>query len=263
MDEQQATRRPNLKVAHWQRARLPFLCVLLGLCLFALPFRAKLRRPLVAAVQTVRGRKTVADRVEQHGVRVRERLAPDFKRAGVRYPPARVILVGLKQERLLEVWVSGNDTDFARLKTYRILGASGVLGPKLREGDMQVPEGLYRIESLNPNSLYHLSLRLNYPNPFDRAHAEREGRTYPGSDIMIHGKTCSIGCLAMGDQAAEDLFILAADTGIERMTVVLSPVDFRCRELPADMPDVPAWIPDLYRRISQELNKLKAGPNGP
>jgi len=202
--------------------------------------------------QRVRGRKTVADRVAQYGPAVRERLAPDFERLGVAYPPERMVLVGLKQERQLEVWVS----DPPRLlKSYPILGASGVLGPKLREGDRQVPEGLYRIESLNPNSLYHLALRVNYPNAFDKAKGALDGRDDLGCDIMIHGKDCSIGCLAMGDEAAEDLFILAAEVGIDNINVILSPVDFRVRELPSRMPELPGWTGELYDAVRQELVK--------
>ncbi len=142
------------------------------------------------------------------------------------------------------------------LKTYPILGTSGTLGPKLAEGDEQIPEGLYRIESLNPNSLYHLALRVNYPNGFDKAKGAQEGRTNLGSDIMIHGKAASLGCLAMGDEAAEDLFVLAAETGIENIAIILSPVDFRVRGLPPNMPATPAWTPELYADIQKELMKL-------
>jgi len=68
---------------------------------------------------------------------------------------------------------------------YRITAASGTAGPKLREGDRQVPEGIYRIVGLNPNSRYHLSMKLDYPNAFDRHQAARDGRARPGSDIFI------------------------------------------------------------------------------
>lgn len=225
--------------------------LVLGLC--ALPFRNRLRTPVAAVAQRVRGRKTVADRVAQFGPAVRARLGVDLERLGVAYPPSQVVLVGLKQERQLEVWVS----DPPRLlKSYPILGASGVLGPKLREGDRQVPEGLYRIESLNPNSLYHLALRVNYPNAFDKAKGALDGREDLGCDIMIHGKDCSIGCLAMGDEAAEELFVLAAETGRDNMAVILSPVDFRVRELPPRMPELPEWTAGLYDAIRQELMKL-------
>ncbi len=229
-----------------------FLAILvLAICAF--PFRAQLRRPVVTVIQLLRGKKTVADRVEQFGGIVRERLAPAFDKIGVAYPPESVTLVGIKQDNLLEVWVSAPPR---LLKSYPILGASGGLGPKLREGDRQAPEGLYRIESLNPNSMYHLALRVNYPNAFDLEMGRLEGRDNLGSDIMIHGKNVSIGCLAMGDEAAEDLFILAAETGIENISVIFTPVDFRTSELPAHMPDVPHWTSELYEMIKSELMKL-------
>jgi hypothetical protein len=238
--------------------RLSVLLLLLGLCAVALVFRAQWRRPVAAVLQTVKGRKTVANRVAQFGSSVRERLAPDFARIGTPYPPSRLVLAAFKSERRLEAWVPGPDGGLRLLKTWPILGMSGTLGPKLREGDRQVPEGLYRIESLNPNSLYHLSLRVDYPNAHDRQRRREEGRADLGGDIMIHGNTCSIGCLAMGDPAAEELFVLAAETGLDRIHVLLSPVDFRVRELPADMPAVPAWTADLYAAIRRELAALPA-----
>ena len=237
--------------------RFHILVVIFALAICMIPFRAKLRRPVVAAIQVVRGKKTVADRVDQFGEAVRARRLADFERLGVTYPPENMILVGLKQERLLEVWVS---TPPQLLKTYPILGASGILGPKLEEGDRQVPEGLYQIESLNPNSLYHLALRVNYPNPFDKAKGNLDGREKLGGDIMIHGKRCSIGCLAMGDEAAEDLFVLAAEAGIDNISVILSPLDFRTQNIQADIPKVPEWTSELYGSIRHELMKLKKTP---
>jgi hypothetical protein len=202
-------------------------------------------------------RKTVADRVKEFGEAVHQRLAPRFSQVGVAYPPRRLTLVGLKQERTLEVWVAGQDGAFRLLQTFPILGASGTLGPKLAEGDRQVPEGLYRIESFNPNSSYHLALRVNYPNSFDKAKGKLDGRANLGSDIMIHGGSASVGCLAMGDQAAEDLFVLAAETGINNITVILSPVDFRTKDLSGIQSNLPSWGPELYAQIKDELNKLK------
>ena len=112
------------------------------------------------------------------------------------------------------------------------------------------------MESLNTNSLYHLALCVNYPSAEDRRRGKEDGRTELGSDIMIHGKNCSIGCLAMGDEAAEDLFVLAAETGIDNISVILSPVDFRVRDLPKDIPPTPAWTRQRYDSIRQELNKM-------
>jgi murein L,D-transpeptidase YafK len=142
------------------------------------------------------------------------------------------------------------------------LAASGTLGPKLREGDRQVPVGIYEIESLNPNSAYHVSLRLNYPNAFDRAQAAKDGRTNLGRDIMIHGKSVSVGCLALGDEAAEDVFTLVADAGIQNVKVICSPVDFRKRAgLPRDFQGVPGtfeWTLALYQHIYSEMLALPA-----
>jgi hypothetical protein len=207
------------------------------------------RRVYTAVVQRMRGMKTVEDVLAQYGSAARARMQGPFREAGVDYPPPAVVLIGLKQERRLELWAG---EPFRHVTDYAILGAGGTRGPKLREGDGQVPEGLYRIECLNPNSLFHLSLRLDYPNAFDRLKAEIDGRGDPGGDIMIHGGTSSIGCLAMGDEAAEDLFVLAADTGIEKISVVLSPLDMRVHGMPTGGE---GWIPELYRMIYKEMKR--------
>lgn len=233
--------------------RIHILFVVLACCVCAIPFGAQLRQPLVAMLQIIKGKKTIADRLQAHGDAVRARLAADFERLHVSYPPAKMALIGLKAENVLEVWVAGADQAWKHLKSYPILAASGHLGPKTQEGDGQVPEGLYRVEALNPNSLYHLSLRLNYPNPFDREMARAEQRTQLGGDIMIHGSKYSVGCLAMGDEAAEDLFVLAAETGIDKVMVILSPVDFRRAGLPPKMPPVPKWTGALYEAVKSQL----------
>jgi hypothetical protein len=118
---------------------------------------------------------TIADRVAQYGPAARARLLR-FGAAGVPYPPARFLLLGLKQERALQLYAAGPAQDLAFIRSFAIIGASGELGPKLQEGDRQVPEGVYRIVYLNPNSIAHLSLALSYPNDFDRAHADEDGR---------------------------------------------------------------------------------------
>ena len=141
----------------------------------------------------------------------------------------------------------------------RYLAASGNLGPKLQEGDSQVPEGIYNIESLNPNSLYHLALRVGYPNEWDQEHARADGRKNLGGDIMIHGGAGSCGCLAMGDPAAEELFVLAARTGIDNIRLLISPVDFRVHALPNSMVPVPAWSDQLYAELKSELARLPPG----
>lgn len=204
--------------------------------------------------------KTTEDRVAEFGDVVRARLAPRFEAAGVTYPPRALTLIGIKDERCLEVYAAGADEAVRYVCTYPVLGASGVLGPKLREGDRQVPEGIYRVPELNPNSDFHLSIRLNYPNEFDHAQAASESRTNLGGDIMIHGDSRSRGCLAMGDPAAEDLFVLAALTGIENITVILTPVDFRLGRSPELPSSAPRWTPELYERIKRELTRYPRAP---
>jgi hypothetical protein len=207
-------------------------------------------------IKQFNGFTTVDQRVAQHGYRARKRLKPYFDKAGVAYPPKSIVLVGLKKERRLEVYAGDDRHSLKFIRSYSVLGASGTLGPKLREGDRQVPEGVYRIDAINPNSRYHLSLRVNYPNAFDRRMASIDGRSELGGDIFIHGKAISAGCLAMGDWVAEELFVMVADNTTNDVRVILSPVDFRASELPRLASEAPAWTGGLYRQIKYELSKL-------
>jgi hypothetical protein len=187
-------------------------------------------------------------------------LKPYFRKAGVSYPPREAALIGLKEEKKLEVWARGEKGKFKFIRDYDIMAASGTKGPKLRQGDKQVPEGVYRIVRLNPNSNYHLSMKLNYPNEFDLEHAELDGRSKPGNDIFIHGKSVSAGCLAMGDAAIEELFVLAAHTGADNISVVIAPHDPRKRPLDSSDPDLPYWTSELYDRITGEIKLLAGHP---
>ncbi len=204
--------------------------------------------------------KTVEDRVNEFGDVVKSRLLPWFSAAGVPYPPSSVTFVGLKQERVLQVYAAGPDGKYLFIREYSILAASGNAGPKKCQGDLQVPEGFYKIDLLNPNSRFHLSMRVDYPNEFDREHGKLEGSADLGGEIMIHGNAVSIGCLAMGDQTAEDLFVLAALTGIKNIDVILSPMDFRKLEIPAPEPDAPEWVAPLYKKIKAALEKFTPPP---
>jgi hypothetical protein len=199
---------------------------------------------------------SVEDRLRQYEPAAGPRLKAVFDQAGVTYPPARVVLVGLKTERMLQVYAGGAGGALRFVHEYPIQAASGNPGPKLREGDGQVPEGIYKIDSLNPNSLYHLALRVGYPNDWDEAQARKDGRKDLGGDIMIHGGAGSMGCLAMGNEVIEDIFVLAARVGIENVRLILCPVDFRVRDLPPSMPPVPAWTGELYTSLKSELAPL-------
>ena len=205
--------------------------------------------------------RTVAQAVARYGEQATRRLAARFAAAELAYPPSAVALVGLKAEKRLELWASRGGDAWRHVADYPITAASGVAGPKLREGDRQVPEGLYRIVALNPNSRYHLSMKLDFPNAFDRRHAERDDREHPGSDIFIHGKAVSVGCLAVGDAAIEELFVLTALVGKDNVSVVVAPFDGRRAPL-LPVPDgLPPWTPELYRRIDAALRQYPRGPH--
>lgn len=195
----------------------------------------------------VAGARTVEDVIQTYGEEARNRMTPYFEAAGTNYPPDSVTLIAIKEEATLELWDTSAPTPVF-IRNYSVLAQSGVAGPKLREGDLQVPEGIYRIEYLNPNSSYHLSMKLNYPNDFDLTHAKAEGRSEPGTNIFIHGKAVSIGCLAMGDEVAEELFVLASDIGHRNIKVAIAPRDPRKNEL-SPIPELP-WTEELYQDLT-------------
>lgn len=115
-----------------------------------------------------------------------------------------IFIRAFKEEAELEVWLQ-NGTRYELLKKYPICALSGTLGPKVKEGDAQSPEGFYSVTRarLNPRSSYHLAFDIGYPNAYDRS----LGRT--GSLIMVHGKCVSIGCFAMTDEGIEEIYSLA------------------------------------------------------
>ena len=242
-------------IFRFKMKRVHFLLALLALSMCAIPFRDRLIRPVARLVRLSKGMHSVKGRLAQYGAIVQARLASDFGRVGCPYPPASLLLVGLKKEKLLEVWVKPDEGGgYVLLKAYPIQGLCGGPGPKLAEGDGQVPEGIYRIDWLNPNSAFHLSMHIDYPNAYDKARAAEDGRANLGGEIMIHGGHASAGCLAMGDEAAEDLFVLVAETGLSNVEVILSPVDFRVRDLTEKTKQgLPAWTDELYRIIQGRL----------
>lgn len=202
------------------------------------------------------GRYSVEDRIEQFGDAARARLAPHYAAAGMVWPGKRVALLAFKDSDRLELHAQDAGGAWKAIRSYPVLAASGGLGPKLREGDLQVPEGFYRVNFLNANSLFHVSLRLDYPNAFDREQARADGRRELGGDIMIHGKAVSVGCLAMGDAAAEELFTLAADIGVANIEVLIAPTDLRRQEHPT-LPKQPAWVAGLHGRLGQSLRRFQ------
>ena len=203
------------------------------------------------------GGYTVADRLEQYADKVSSQLNAAFSQQGISYPPKHLAVLAFKDTNILQLYAKNSDMqNWQLVKTYPIVKASGVLGPKLQEGDKQVPEGIYQSESLNPNSRYHLAIRVNYPNEFDRQMAQLDDRINLGGDIMIHGSSSSVGCLAMGNDAAEELFVLAALAGNNPMKIIIGPTDFRTKAVDglAIAGKTPRWRAELYQHIRQELS---------
>jgi murein L,D-transpeptidase YafK len=155
-----------------------------------------------------------------------------FEERGIRYPAAEMFIRIFKRERTLEVWVRADDNpSFELLKNYDICALAGELGPKRQQGDSQVPEGFYAVDFFNPESEYHLSLHVDYPNVRDRAFG---GDVSLGGDIYIHGGCNSDGCLAVTDDGIRELYWLAVEAraaGQQRIPVHIFPARLDADEL--------------------------------
>lgn len=157
-----------------------------------------------AAVAETRASLPGPARARAAAKRVRPGLERDLTKKGLHFGDP-VFLRAFKEERQLELWVRRRDTGkYELFRTWAIAALSGKPGPKLAEGDGQVPEGFYAVPpaGMKPDSHFHLAFNLGYPNDHDRYH----GRT--GSFIMIHGNHVSLGCLAMTDEKIEEIYTL-------------------------------------------------------
>ena len=128
-----------------------------------------------------------------------------FEKAGASWPPKDVLYRIFKQEREFEVWAGDGESALKLIGTYGICAASGDLGPKRKEGDYQVPEGFYKVGYFYPTSSYYLAAQVDYPNRSDKI---RGDKTAPGSDILIHGRCASIGCVSMTDERVEEIYLV-------------------------------------------------------
>ncbi len=135
-------------------------------------------------------------------------LKKQLEKAGLQWPAKQIYIRSFKYDSQLEVWArNSNDEPFKLFKTYKICALAGGMGPKRMEGDYQVPEGFYYINEFNPNSTYHMSLGLNYPNASDKLLSDS---LKPGGDIYIHGSCLTVGCIPLQDNQIEEVYILAA-----------------------------------------------------
>jgi murein L,D-transpeptidase YafK len=128
---------------------------------------------------------------------------------GIRTNELNMLLIALKEEAQLELWVKKKDAKFyGRLKTFGICSSSGGPGPKRQAGDGQVPEGFYHINRFNPSSNFYLSLGIDYPNRSDRILC---GNGKAGGDIFIHGSCVTIGCMPLTDEGIKELYVYAVE----------------------------------------------------
>ncbi|MDF1564481.1 MAG: hypothetical protein P1V51_15660 [Deltaproteobacteria bacterium] len=155
-----------------------------------------------------------------------EELRKLFTDAGLPAVPPRLYLRIFKKERQVELWGGKVGAPMVLVKTFEVCADSGVLGPKRRRGDLQVPEGFYGIDRYNAWSNFHLSLGLDYPNRSDRIRGRALGVEDLGGDIFVHGSCVTIGCVPIEDGPIELLFLATLDThlaGQERIPVHVFP----------------------------------------
>lgn len=199
--------------------------------------------------------------VARYGLQTEPQLKGFFSSANVAYPPTDIALLAFKKEREVQLWAKDEQSSWRFIHTYPLTAFSGRLGPKLKERDMQIPEGVYKLTSFNPFSTYHLSMMISYPNNFDRLQASKDGRKQLGGNIFLHGKAMSVGCLAIGDKAIDQLFLLVRRVGLNHSQIIIAPNDLR-KDKPATSSFAqPTWLPELYKEIATALQRFPVTTN--
>lgn len=155
---------------------------------------------------------------------------------------APIMIRVFKEEATLEVWKQERNGQYGLLRSYPICRFSGKLGPKIRQGDKQAPEGFYEIgrSNLNPWSRNHLAFNIGFPNAYDRS----LGRT--GDHIMVHGGCKSVGCYAMTHKRIEEIYGLLREALLSgQETIPFHAYPFRMTDenmaRHADDPNSPFW----------------------
>jgi len=179
-----------------------------------------------------------ADRVADARARRLAELQALVAGIGLAWPVDEAYLRVFKEEREVEVWVARAGQPMVRLLVLPICAASGTLGPKRREGDLQVPEGLYEVSQFNPTSAYHLALKLSYPNASDRIRGDAR---HPGGLIYLHGQCASIGCIAIEDGPVELVYLLALEARRQPVPIDVFPFRLSAARAAAGGPRRALW----------------------
>jgi murein L,D-transpeptidase YafK len=154
-----------------------------------------------------------------------------------------------KNKKLLYLYGKKNNEDYKKIKTYKIKGYSGVLSPKLKRNDGQIPEGIYKPIFLNSRSYYNVSIQINYPNNFDKKQAKLDKRFDLGDNIFIHGGSATIGCIPIGDDNIEELFSIVNEVGLNNTKIVISPNDLKRYPYVLNI----SWEIKLYDLIKKDI----------
>lgn len=191
-------------------------------------------------------------------------LQDRFVKKGLNYNDFNLFLRAFKKEMILEVWIKEKEkSTYSLLHTYDFCSTSGTLGPKRKEGDLQIPEGIYDINHFNPQSNFHLSLGISYPNASDRILSDPKR---PGSAIYIHGNCVTIGCIPITDDKIKELYVLAVEArnnGQKKIPVHIFPgkLDLQgfnsLKQEYATSPDVVAFWENLQKAYS-DFEKTKS-----
>ncbi|MCF8427908.1 MAG: L,D-transpeptidase family protein [Bacteroidia bacterium] len=134
-------------------------------------------------------------------------IQKSLAKLGLTSSNVNLIFIAYKDQDLLEIYAKKkSESKYKILTSYPICARSGILGPKRKQGDGQVPEGFYFIDRFNPASSYYLSLGINYPNQADKLKSISNNL---GGDIFIHGYCATIGCLPMTNEKIKEIYLLA------------------------------------------------------
>jgi murein L,D-transpeptidase YafK len=201
--------------------------------------------------------KAIEAAIRHHGLETEPELKHFFKQAHVSYPPKKIALLAFKKEQNLQLWAKNKNKTWRYIHTYPLTASSGALGPKLKEHDFQIPEGIYKLTAFNPFSQMHLSMKINYPNAFDKKKALQEGRKQLGGNIFLHGKAESVGCLAIGNHAINQIFMLSHQVGLNQVQLIIAPNDLRLKKPKTKLHTQPRWLPELYQRIEKKLDAFQ------
>lgn len=188
---------------------------------------------------------------------VRDVLEPAMVQRGFDWGSPVFIRI-FKESRELEIWMKQGD-HFALFDTYPVCSYSGKLGPKKMEGDRQAPEGFYKVSpaQMNPNSAFHLSFNIGFPNAYDRA------QQATGKDLMVHGSCVSAGCYAMTDAGIDKIYTLmkaAFDAGQSEISVHIFPFRLSPQNLERHKSSSFAAWWESFRPIYDDFEKTHVVP---